>query len=624
MPRGDGKTPDELSEPSDESNGLSSRSLERQGTDRAGAPSLSTVKATARIFLSYAREDKEKVESLYQKLSDAGFKPWMDTRDILPGERWQTSIRKAIRHSDFFLVCLSKSSAGKRGWVQREIREALDIWQEMLDSDIYLIPVRLEDCEAPDRLRDFQWVDLFEEDGWTRLVRAIQAGMERRAEEESTPSEPHPPRVKPFPGRVTPVSIEPRREEGLLPSRPRPRQMGAWLWVTVAVLGLAAIGGFAFALLRPDSSKATPTAGTMATIAASIPTLTSTPPAPTSTPPPALPLSPTTWPTPTPKVPLPLPVALQTQGCAEEKPRFEEDIQADGTLVDQDSVVRIEIVCDGGQATIGVTLPPTPAYTIEFLSEEGPLEVSTEVAYGRPFVRAVVAYARGDYAAALSELRQTEGRLTASDAYLLRAMILMHLERWDEAREAYSTALERLPAEEAGQRAQAYAGRGLAYLLEGLAGGFRHEETLAACREKGLADYDQALALQPDNALWLAGRGLVRLECPEKDNKEAIKVDVEAAVKQAQGTETPAEAMALALAARLALMFDGDIPLAIDTAQQAMAIDPTLPGPYALLGSLYADMGDSGQALEAYRNYASTAVLSWQRANALQHLAELP
>ena len=144
------------------------------------------VEETAHIFLSYAREDREEVERLYQKLSDAGFEPWMDTKDILPGEQWKSGIQKAIRRSDFFLACLSKNSVSKRGWIQREIRGALDMWQEKLDSDIYLIPVRLEDCEVPEGLRDFQWLDLFEEDGWTRLVEAIQVGIARRASEEST------------------------------------------------------------------------------------------------------------------------------------------------------------------------------------------------------------------------------------------------------------------------------------------------------------------------------------------------------------------------------------------------------------------------------------------------------
>jgi len=133
------------------------------------------VKATTQIFLSYAREDEGKVESLYQRFSDTGVKPWMDKKDILPGEIWRSSVQKAIRRSDFFLACLSVNSL-KRGFLQREIKEALDIRQEMLDSDIYLIPVRLEDCEVPEGLCDFQWVNLFEEDGWTRLMEAIQMG----------------------------------------------------------------------------------------------------------------------------------------------------------------------------------------------------------------------------------------------------------------------------------------------------------------------------------------------------------------------------------------------------------------------------------------------------------------
>lgn len=142
------------------------------------------MKATAQIFLCYARQDTAKVESLYQKLSSAGFSPWMDTRNILPGEPWKSCISKAVRRSNFFLACLSANSVDRRGLIQKEIKYALDIWQEQLDSDIYLIPVRLEDCEIPESLRDFQAVDLFKEDGWTRLVESIQVGIDRRTKQE--------------------------------------------------------------------------------------------------------------------------------------------------------------------------------------------------------------------------------------------------------------------------------------------------------------------------------------------------------------------------------------------------------------------------------------------------------
>jgi hypothetical protein len=166
------------------------------------------MNATAQIFLSYAREDEKQVEELYQKLSAAGLKPWMDKKDILPGERWKPCIQRAIRDSDFFLACLSAKSVKKRSFVQKEIRDALDIWQEKLEDDIYLIPARLDDCQVPESLRDLQWLNLFEGDGWARLVRAIQAGMERQGRAigesvevllELVPEEERPPR---YPGLI--------------------------------------------------------------------------------------------------------------------------------------------------------------------------------------------------------------------------------------------------------------------------------------------------------------------------------------------------------------------------------------------------------------------------------------
>ncbi len=133
-----------------------------------------------RIFLSYAREDEKQVKQLYKDLISADFSPWMDTEDLLPGESWRAGIENAIKHSAIFLACLSLHSVGKRGFIQKEIKYALDVQDEMLESDIYLIPVRLEDCVVPERLRDHQWVDLFDEDGLSRLLIAIYEGLDRR------------------------------------------------------------------------------------------------------------------------------------------------------------------------------------------------------------------------------------------------------------------------------------------------------------------------------------------------------------------------------------------------------------------------------------------------------------
>jgi hypothetical protein len=48
------------------------------------------------IFLSYAKEDVQQVDQIYEKLKNAGYQAWMDIHDISPGQNWQFEIRNAI------------------------------------------------------------------------------------------------------------------------------------------------------------------------------------------------------------------------------------------------------------------------------------------------------------------------------------------------------------------------------------------------------------------------------------------------------------------------------------------------------------------------------------------------
>jgi len=50
----------------------------------------------ARIFLCHASEDKPQVEAVYERLRDLGWQPWMDKIDLLPGQRWQQEIPRAL------------------------------------------------------------------------------------------------------------------------------------------------------------------------------------------------------------------------------------------------------------------------------------------------------------------------------------------------------------------------------------------------------------------------------------------------------------------------------------------------------------------------------------------------
>src|SRR5262245_29457675 len=141
-----------------------------------------------RIFISYAREDEVRVKQLYRRLADAGFQPWLDREHIIPGMKWGPIIKRALKQSDFVLVCLSTTSINKRGFLQREIKQALEQAEEKLEHDVYLIPARLDDCEVPDALSEIQWVDLFEDDGWRLLLKAIEYGLNQRGKTMPKPT----------------------------------------------------------------------------------------------------------------------------------------------------------------------------------------------------------------------------------------------------------------------------------------------------------------------------------------------------------------------------------------------------------------------------------------------------
>jgi len=127
-----------------------------------------------KVFLCHASEDKETVRQLYHQLKADGMDPWLDEVNLRPGQEWQREIPRAVRDADVVLVCLSNASIDKDGFVKREIQFAVDAVNKNPDVEGYLIPLRFEDCSVPDSLIRWQWVDLFNEGGYARLIESMR------------------------------------------------------------------------------------------------------------------------------------------------------------------------------------------------------------------------------------------------------------------------------------------------------------------------------------------------------------------------------------------------------------------------------------------------------------------
>lgn len=148
-----------------------------------------------KVYLAHAPIDKPAVRELYLKLLSEGWVDvWLDEEKMLPGQNWDLEIKKAVDAASVIIVCISSNSAQREGYVQRELRYVLDVLNDKPEGSIFLIPARLDECDVPNRLRQFHFVDLFEPKGYQRLLRSLRTRaedadfrveVERRKEEET-------------------------------------------------------------------------------------------------------------------------------------------------------------------------------------------------------------------------------------------------------------------------------------------------------------------------------------------------------------------------------------------------------------------------------------------------------
>lgn len=132
------------------------------------------AKRPLKVFLCHASTDKPKVRELYRYLRRRGINPWFDEEHLVGGQDWRVEIPKALATSDAIIICLTKNSVDKEGYIQKEIKFALDKALEMPEGRIFLIPVKFEECEVPFTLSRYQWVDLTVESGYAKMMKALK------------------------------------------------------------------------------------------------------------------------------------------------------------------------------------------------------------------------------------------------------------------------------------------------------------------------------------------------------------------------------------------------------------------------------------------------------------------
>lgn len=134
-----------------------------------------------RTFLCHSSKDKPAVRDLYKKLVTHNVRPWLDEEDLLAGQLWREEIPKAIRRSHAVVVCLSANAVSKAGYFHKEVKFALDVLDEQPEGTVFVVPVRLAECDIPERLGHIHCVNLYDHNGFEKLLLALQSRAEQIA-----------------------------------------------------------------------------------------------------------------------------------------------------------------------------------------------------------------------------------------------------------------------------------------------------------------------------------------------------------------------------------------------------------------------------------------------------------
>jgi hypothetical protein len=136
------------------------------------------------LFLSYASPDQERILPYYDWLRHEGLNAWIDCRNILPGQKWDPEILRAINSAALALVFISANSKGRRGYLQKEVKLLANRASILLDDDVFIVPVLLDDVPTPRALARYQAIKIFQPDSKQRILETVHFQLKRLAAAE--------------------------------------------------------------------------------------------------------------------------------------------------------------------------------------------------------------------------------------------------------------------------------------------------------------------------------------------------------------------------------------------------------------------------------------------------------
>ena len=112
------------------------------------------------VFLSHNKADKARVRKLAERLRAAGLRVWFDEWVIKPGDDIYLAIERGLGATRTLILCLSQAAL-ESDWV--ELERSTVLFRDPSNASRRFVPILLTDCNLPDTLRRYKYVDFRQE-----------------------------------------------------------------------------------------------------------------------------------------------------------------------------------------------------------------------------------------------------------------------------------------------------------------------------------------------------------------------------------------------------------------------------------------------------------------------------
>ncbi len=162
-------------------------------------------KPRATCFISYNHRDQPLAGGIAQRLTDMGYRVWIDEGELRIGDSLVTAISSAIDQVDFLIALVSEHSV-ESDWCKKEV--SLAMTGEIANRGITVLPCRVGHVAMPPTLTDKLYLQVVEDD-----VADATRRLDRAMKQHLAPAQALPPRQ-----RGSGVQTQPRQPKGSQPS----------------------------------------------------------------------------------------------------------------------------------------------------------------------------------------------------------------------------------------------------------------------------------------------------------------------------------------------------------------------------------------------------------------------